>query len=125
MVKTVSSILISLALLVSAAVFELFYVNEQFDKFEEALSSLELKVREESANREDAEAVKILWEHEKKNLHVVIPHNDISYIDYWLGEAVSYIETKNFDDALSKIEVLVTICRQIPQTYGVTFENIF
>ena len=109
----------------SAAVFELFYVNEQFDKFEEALSSLELKVREESANREDAEAVKILWEHEKKNLHVVIPHNDISYIDYWLGEAVSYIETKKFDDALSKIEVLVTICRQIPQTYGVTFENIF
>lgn len=125
MVKTVLSILISLALLVSAAVFELFYVNEQFDKFEEALSSLELKVREESANRKDAEAVKILWEHEKKNLHVVIPHNDISYIDYWLGEAVSYIETKNFDDALSKIEVLVTICRQIPQTYGVTFENIF
>ena len=125
MVKTVLSILISLALLVSAAVFELFYVNEQFDKFEEALSSLELKVREESANREDAEAVKILWEHEKKNLHVVIPHNDISYIDYWLGEAVSYIETKNFDDALSKIEVLVTICRQIPQTYGVTCENIF
>ena len=125
MVKTVLSILISLALLVSAAVFELFYVNEQFDKFEEALSSLELKVREESANREDAEAVKIIWEHEKKNLHVVIPHNDISYIDYWLGEAVSYIETKNFDDALSKIEVLVTICRQIPQTYGVTFENIF
>ncbi len=125
MVKTVLSILISLALLVSAAVFELFYVNEQFDKFEEALSSLELKVREESANREDAEAVKILWEHEKKNLHVVIPHNDISYIDYWLGEAVSYIETKKFDDALSKIEVLVTICRQIPQTYGVTFENIF
>lgn len=125
MVKTVLSILISLALLVSAAVFELFYVNEQFDKFEEALSSLELKVREESANREDAEVVKILWEHEKKNLHVVIPHNDISYIDYWLGEAVSYIETKNFDDALSKIEVLVTICRQIPQTYGVTFENIF
>lgn len=125
MVKTVLSILISLALLVSAAVFELFYVNEQFDKFEEALSSLELKVREESANRKDAEAVKILWEHEKKNLHVVIPHNDISYIDYWLGEAVSYIETKKFDDALSKIEVLVTICRQIPQTYGVTFENIF
>lgn len=125
MVKAVLSILISLALLVSAAVFELFYVNEQFDKFEEALSSLELKVREESANREDAEAVKILWEHEKKNLHVVIPHNDISYIDYWLGEAVSYIETKKFDDALSKIEVLVTICRQIPQTYGVTFENIF
>lgn len=65
-----------------------------------------------------------LWETEKKNLHSVIPHNDISYIDYWMGEAVSYIETKNFDDALSKIEVLITICEQIPQTYSVSLENI-
>ena len=60
----------------------------------------------------------------EKNLHSVIPHNDISYIDYWMGEAVSYIETKNFDDALSKIEVLITICEQIPQTYSVSLENI-
>lgn len=41
-----------------------------------------------------------------------------------MGEAVSYIETKNFDDALSKIEVLITICEQIPQTYSVSLENI-
>lgn len=124
MVKTLLSIFISLALLVGAAVFETFYVGAQFDKFGDALETLEGKVREENATRGDAEAVRELWEAEKKNLHSVIPHNDISYIDYWMGEAVSYIETKNFDDALSKIEVLITICEQIPQTYSVSFENI-
>ena len=60
-------------------------------------------MRDEEANRTDAETVKTLWEDEKRKLHAVIPHNDISYIDYWLGEAVSYVETKNYDDALSKI----------------------
>ena len=124
MVKTLLSIFISLALLVGAAVFETFYVGAQFDKFGDALETLEIKVRDESATRGDAEAVRGLWETEKKNLHSVIPHNDISYIDYWMGEAVSYIETKNFDDALSKIEVLITICEQIPQTYSVSLENI-
>ena len=124
MVKTLLSIFISLALLVGAAVFETFYVGAQFDKFGTALETLEVKVREESATRGDAEAVRELWERENMNLHSVIPHNDISYIDYWMGEAVSYIETKNFDDALSKIEVLITICEQIPQTYSVSFENI-
>ena len=124
MVKTLISIFISIALLVGAAIFENFYVGAQFDKFGDALETLEGKVRDESATRGDAEAVRELWEAEKKNLHSVIPHNDISYIDYWMGEAVSYIETKNFDDALSKIEVLITICEQIPQTYSVSFENI-
>ena len=125
MVKTLLSIFISLALLVGAAVFETFYVGAQFDKFGDALEALEIKVRDESATRGDAEAVRELWETEKKNLHSVIPHNDISYIDYWLGEAVSYVETKNYDDALSKIEVLITICEQIPKTYSIAFENVF
>lgn len=124
MVKTLLSIFISLALLIGAAVFETFYVGAQFEKFGDALAALEMKVRDESATRGDAEAVRELWENEKKNLHSVIPHNDISYIDYWMGEAVSYIETKNFDDALSKLEVLITICEQIPQTYSVSFGNI-
>ena len=124
MVKTLLSIFISLALLVGAAVFENFYVRSQFDKFGDALSFLEDKTREQVATRGDAEVVRELWEEEKKNLHSVIPHNDISYIDYWMGEAVSYIETKNYDDALSKLEVLISICEQIPQTYSVSLENI-
>lgn len=125
MVKTLLSVLISFALLASAAAFEHFYVGSTFEKFGAALDALETKVRAESAAREDAEAVRTLWEADKKNLHAVIPHNDIAQVDYWLGEAVSCIETQTYPDALSRLEVLETICRQIPLAYRITFENIF
>ncbi len=125
MVKTLLSIFITLGILIAAAYFEQLFVDKQFDKFETALQTLDKKTRAENATRTDAENVRILWENEKKILHIVIPHNDISYVDYWLSEAVSLIETKSYVDALSKIEVLLTICRQIPQTYRITFENVF
>ena len=125
MVKTMLSILITLGLLIGAAFFEQYFVDRQFDKFETALHSLDEKVRDETAVRGDAESVRTLWESEKKVLHVVIPHTDISYVDYWLSEAVSLIETENYTDAQSKIEVLLVLCRQIPQTYRITFENVF
>ena len=125
MVKTLLSIFITLGLLIGAAWGEQFFVDRQFDKFEGALQTLDKKVREETAVRGDAESVRALWEGEKKVLHIVIPHTDISYIDYWLGEAVSYVESQNYVDALSKIEVLLVLCKQIPQTYRITFENVF
>lgn len=125
MVKTLLSLLISALLLFGAAIGESYFVNRQFGRLDTALAALEEKVREENATRTDAETVQTLWNEEKRKLHAVIPHNDISYIDYWLGEAVSYIETKNYDDALSKVEVLLTVCKQIPKTYSISFENVF
>ena len=125
MVKTLLSLLISALLLFGAAIGESYFVNRQFGRLDTALAALEEKVREENATRTDAETVQTLWNEEKRKLHAVIPHNDISYIDYWLGEAVSYIETKNYDDALSKGEVLLTVCKQIPKTYSISFENVF
>ena len=125
MVKTLLSLLISAMLLFGAAIGESYFVDNQFGRLNIALAALEEKVREENATRTDAETVQTLWNEEKRKLHAVIPHNDISYIDYWLGEAVSYIETKNYDDALSKVEVLITVCKQIPKTYSISFENVF
>ncbi len=125
MVKTLLSILISAALLLSAAIFEHFFVSSQFEKFSSSIGALEDKVRERKATPADTDIVRTLWDSEKKLLHIVIPHGDIAYIDYWLGEAAGCIETGDFDDALSKIEVLVVICEQIPQQYSVSLENIF
>ena len=125
MVKTIASILISLALLIGATVFETVFINTQFAEVRAALEVLEEKVREQAAVPGDTQAVQKLWEDKKEKLHAVIPHNDISYIDYWLGEADGCIEARLYPDALSKIEVLLVICEQIPQTYALTFANIF
>lgn len=125
MVKTIVSVLISFALLAGAGAFETVYVGQKFAHFEQALEQLDCKVDDGSATRADAESVQTLWESEKTKLHAMIPHNDILYIDYWLGETVSLIETKNYAQARSKLEVLITISRQLPKTYAITFENVF
>lgn len=66
MVKTLLSILISIGLLVTAAVFENFFISSQFEKFSAAIGTLEYKVREKKATPADADTVKTLWDSEKK-----------------------------------------------------------
>ena len=125
MVKMLLSAVLSLALLVGAAIWETAYLNAEFGEVRAALGTLEAKTRDESALPDDARALQRLWEEKKKKLHAVIPHGDIAYIDYWLGEAEGCIQARLYEDALAKIEVLLVICRQLPQTYALTFENIF
>lgn len=125
MVKTVLTALVSLALLGGAFAFETVFVERRFDAFAAAVEALDEKVREETATAADAEAVQEFWEHEKKQLHAVLPHGDIGYIDYWLAEAAGCIETGSYGEALSKLAVLRTVCEQIPASYGITFGNIF
>ena len=78
MVKTILSVIISALLIAGAATAENFFVNNQFDRLETALTALEEKVRDGDAVRTDADAVKMLWDSEKKKLHTGIPDNDIS-----------------------------------------------
>lgn len=125
MVKTLLSIFISFLLLLGISIYEVYYVEKEFYDFSEQLETLYDKTDDKTANREDAEAVRISWNEKKKTLHVWVPHNDISYIDYWLSEGLSLIDTKNYDEALSKIEVLIEICKNIPSAYAFSFENIF
>lgn len=124
MVKTLASIFISLALLLGISFYEIYYVDEEFKEFSEQLETLYEKTENETANRQDAEAVRTSWNKKKETLHVWVPHTDISYIDYWLSEGLSLIYTKDYDEALSKLEVLIEICEKIPGTYTFSWENI-
>ncbi len=124
MVKTLTSIFISLALLIGISVFEVIHVENEFEELSTQLQSLYDKTEAKTATREDAEVVRNTWNDKKEVLHIWVPHTDISYVDYWLGEGVSLIYTKNYDEALSKIEVLIDICKKIPNAYGFSIENI-
>lgn len=101
------------------------YLDRQFDEFHDALQTLYKKVEDRTANREDGYAVKEMWSDKKSKLHVFIPHNDISYIDYWLSEACGLIYCKEYDLALGKIEVLQEITKNLPDAYTLKLENIF
>ena len=124
MVKTIVSIIISFSILLGICIFESFFVKNTIDSVENALIQLETKTKMQTATMTDALKVNEEWQKKKKILHIFVPHNDIGYIDYWLGEATSYIESKNFDHALSKVQVLISIFEQIPEVYSLSLQNI-
>jgi hypothetical protein len=96
----------------------------QFDEFEGAVTTLYDKTENHTANEEDAKAVRSMWAEKKSKLHIFIPHNDISYVDYWLNEACSLIYLEEYDVALPKLEVVKEICKNLPEGYIIKLENV-
>lgn len=120
-IYTLTAILLCAALFIGVE----FYLNRQFNEFNDALETLYAKVEDKTANREDSYAVKEMWKDKKSKLHLFVPHNDISYVDYWLNETCGLIYTEQYDLALGKIEVLREIAKTLPGGYSVKLENVF
>ncbi len=125
MVKAISYTVAAILLCVGLFVFAEWFMNKQFEEFSTALDSLYAKIEDETATREDGYAVKTLWADKKSKLQIVVPHNDISYIDYWLSEACGLLYNGHYDLALGKIEVLKEITKTLPDAYRIKLENIF
>ena len=106
-------------------IFVDIYLNKQFEEFSGALDTLYRKVENRTANREDGFAVREMWADKKSKLHVFIPHNDVSYVDYWLNEACGLIYGGEYELALGNIEVLQEIAKNLPGGYTLKLENIF
>lgn len=125
MVKAIIYTLTAIALCVGLFIFTEWYVGKQFEEFSMAVEVLYDKVEKETANREDGFAVRALWNDRKEKLQIFLPHNDISYIDYWLSEACGLIYNQEYSLALGKLEVLKEITQNLPNSYTLRLENIF
>ena len=125
MVKSVIYTLVAIVLSLAFFIYSHIYVKKQFEELETAVTVLYNKTENKQANREDAYAVRNAWDKNKESLHIFVPHNDISYVDYWLNEACCLIYTKNYDLALAKLEVLKWISKTLPKGYSLSFDNIF
>lgn len=125
MVRSIIYTLVAIALCMGVFFGTQYYIGSQFGHFHSALEALYDKIENNTATREDGYAVKEMWADKKSKLHIFVPHNDISYIDYWLCEACALIYTEKYDLALGKIEVLLEITKNLPDAYSVKLENIF
>lgn len=125
MVKSIIYTVVAIALCLGVFLGTHYYIGNQLGQFHTALETLYDKIEEKTATREDAYAVRNMWTDKKSKLHIFIPHNDISYVDYWLSEACALIYRDEFDLALGKIEVLLEITKNLPDAYNVKLENVF
>ncbi len=124
MIKTIISLLISLGLLVGVSVYESNRVQTTFAKFDEVLQVLYDKTEAREVTYEDGTAVEKFWEKQKNTLHIWLPHTAIQEIDYQLYEAVGYLYVRDYDSAIPKLEILMGMCENIPQSYRFSLENI-
>lgn len=125
MVKAISYTLVAIALCIGLFIFSEIYIKTQFNDFSDALDALYSKIEDETATREDGTAVRTLWNDKKSKLQVLLPHNDISYVDYWISEACGLLYNGEYELALGKIEVLKEITKNLPDAYKLRLENIF
>ena len=124
MVKTyVSMIVVSLLLIVCAIVGDA-HVNKQFNDFNGTAKVLYQKVHEENATPDDVYVLQNEWLKKKKTLHAFISHTEIKEFDMWISECVTLVRDKEWQDAISKVEVIIELAEQIPRGFSFSIENI-
>lgn len=124
MVKSIISMAVVSILLIIGSVYERNFIDRQFTELGQVLEVLYEKVDEQTASQDDVYAVQKNWLEKKKYLHIFIPHNEIKEIDLWLSESSTLVRDEEWNDAISKIEVLKELAEQIPKTFLVRWENI-
>lgn len=124
MVKSIISAVVTLALFAFASIGEQAYLKKNFCEFKEEAVILYDKIEAETATADDALALQKFWIRKKESLHIFVPHTEIKEIDLWIAESVTLIKNKKFDDALSKIDVVIELVEQIPKTFGLRTENV-
>ncbi len=125
MVKSLVSLITAVTILIVGAILENNFIQDQFTEFNAVLNTLYEKVDDESADIDDVYAVQNNWLEKKKYLHAFIPHTEIKEIDLWLSESATLVRDKEWEDAISKIEVLIELTEQIPKTFSLRIENVF
>lgn len=124
MVKAFYTALIALLIVVGASYFEQRYIKNTFEELTSIASVVQEKTEDKTAVKDDVLSLQDFWIEKKRTLHVFIPHNDIKEVDLWISEAVTLVENKMWEDALSKLEVVIEMAEQIPKTYLLRVENI-
>ncbi len=125
MIRTLVSALITLALILGASVYEIYYVQSTFEAFHGELRVLKQKTELGNATYTDGLALRSFWDTKKQVLHVWVPHTALAEIDYQLDEAIGFLYVQDYEAALPKIEVILGLSENVPHGYTLHLGNIF
>ncbi|MBQ3572366.1 MAG: DUF4363 family protein [Clostridia bacterium] len=125
MLKSLITMLCALFLLICANFLEQITVQKTFDEFYQIIEATQSKLQGENPTLSDSESLEDFWLDKKRNLHVWIPHTEIKEIDLWVSECVAYTRLGQFDEAITKLDVLKVLASQIPHNFSLLLENLF
>jgi hypothetical protein len=124
MVKSIATTLGAIVLSLAFFIWVDYYLSEQCHEFYLAVDTLYEKTENEEATKEDATAVRTLWQGKKRKLHIFVPHNDLTQVDYRLNEVVGLLYAEDYEHALCSLEVVREMAKNLPDSYNIKLENI-
>ena len=125
MYKTIIAVIV-LALIITGGILDNANVNKVFDEFDARLNDLRTLVEEENK----PESIKLLketdewWSVQKSKMEFYSYSQDLRLISSCLGETLGSLECDDFENALSKVESLLSISANTRNLLGVRIENI-
>lgn len=125
MIKSIITMVVALGILVGANFYEQIYVQNTFDQFYEVIEQTQSKLQANSPSLSDSEGLEDFWLAKKRNLHVWIPHTEIKEIDLWVSECCAYTRLGDFEEAITKLDVLKILASQVPHNFSLLIENLF
>ncbi|MBQ7948485.1 MAG: DUF4363 family protein [Clostridia bacterium] len=125
MIRTIISIVITLALIVGVSIYDIYYVQTTFQVFHEELRTLKQKTELGDATYSDGLAVRSYWDTKKQIMHIWVPHTVLAEIDYQLDEAIGFLYVQDYVAAIPKIEVILGLSENVPNSYTLHPGNIF
>lgn len=125
MVKSIISMIIVALILAVGMFFETNFISGEFKELTVETEILYDKIEEKSANENDVYALQKKWVISKEKLHAFISHNEIKEFDLWIAETAKLVSAEMWEEALSKIEVVLELEEQIPKSFEFSFANVF
>lgn len=125
MVKSIISMICVAVLLLVGAIWECNYVKQEFSEFHDAIEVVYDKVDDQTATMDDIYVVQNIWLKKKQTLHMLLPHTEIKEVDLWIAETATLVRDREWNDAISKMEVLKELTEQIPKSFAISLSNIF
>lgn len=123
-----------ISIVILAAIFSLDYITQIYtDKAVKEVSQ-EVEMLEEEIKKEDVDNEKVSkdindiynrWLKKHDTLAYYIEHNELEKVETDFVAGKSYIETEQYNDALSELEKVVFILEHINEKYSFNLENIF
>ena len=123
--KSLVTMLIALAIILTASFLENSYLIAQFEYFDKSLDVIIEDTQNKIDSSDKLKELSDWWKKEKNTMHAFVPHNDIKDIDGMLAEAESFISTGMFNTATARLKKLDDIITNIPETFSFSLGNIF
>ena len=115
-----------LALIITAALVEYFYVKNAADRLTEALVHVQnaLILGDDEGARDAAEKFNHEWENEKQRLEALFNHEEVDIISATAKRIETCCSTGDRDNALAEISAGLFYINHLHEMIGIRWENI-